>query len=42
MILVDTALQKRKDAGNPVRVAMIGAGFMARSIASSKVIRPRT
>lgn len=33
MILVDTALQKRKDAGNPVRVAMIGAGFMARSIA---------
>jgi predicted homoserine dehydrogenase-like protein len=33
MILVDTALQKRKDAGNPVRVAMIGAGFMARAIA---------
>jgi predicted homoserine dehydrogenase-like protein len=33
MILVDTALEKRQAAGNPVRVAMVGAGFMARSIA---------
>ncbi len=33
MILVDTALEKRQAAGNPIRVAMVGAGFMARSIA---------
>lgn len=33
MILVDTALQKRAAAGNPVRVAMVGAGFMGRGIA---------
>ncbi len=33
MIIVDTALAKREDEGNPVRVAMIGAGFMARGIA---------
>ena len=33
MVIVDTALQKRQDAGNPVRVAMVGAGFMGRGIA---------
>lgn len=33
MVIVDTALQKRHVAGNPVRVAMVGAGFMARGIA---------
>jgi predicted homoserine dehydrogenase-like protein len=33
MILVDTALHKRHAEGNPVRVAMVGAGFMARGIA---------
>jgi predicted homoserine dehydrogenase-like protein len=33
MIIVDTALRKRQDAGQPVRVAMIGAGFMGRGIA---------
>jgi predicted homoserine dehydrogenase-like protein len=33
VILVDTALQKRHAAGKPVRVAMVGAGFMARGIA---------
>lgn len=33
MILVDTALEKRRQAGNPVRVAMVGAGFMGRGIA---------
>lgn len=33
MIMVDQALEKRKQAGNPVRVAMIGAGFMGRAIA---------
>lgn len=33
MILVDTALQKRAAEGNPIRVGMIGAGFMGRGIA---------
>ncbi|HEY7141879.1 MAG TPA: SAF domain-containing protein [Methylomirabilota bacterium] len=33
MIIVDTALRAREAAGNPVRVALIGAGFMARGIA---------
>jgi len=33
MILVDTALEKRQSAGNPVRVAMVGSGFMGRAIA---------
>jgi predicted homoserine dehydrogenase-like protein len=35
MIIVDTALRKREEDGNPVRVGMIGAGFMARGIANS-------
>lgn len=33
MIIVDTALAARLQAGNPVRVAMAGAGYMARGIA---------
>lgn len=33
MIIVDTALQKRAAAGNPIRVAMVGAGFMGRGVA---------
>ena len=33
MIIVDTALQHRADAGNPVRVGLIGAGFMGRGLA---------
>jgi predicted homoserine dehydrogenase-like protein len=33
MIIVDTALAKRLAAGNPIRVAMVGAGYMARGIA---------
>jgi len=37
MIIVDTALKARAAAGNPVRVGMIGAGFMARGIANSIV-----
>ncbi len=32
MIIVDTALEKREQAGKPIRVGMIGAGFMARGI----------
>ena len=33
MILVDRALEQRRQDGNPVRVGMIGAGFMGRGIA---------
>lgn len=33
MIIVDTALERRQREGNPVRVAMTGAGYMGRGIA---------
>ena len=33
MIIVDTALQKRQEERNPIRVGMIGSGFMGRGIA---------
>jgi len=33
MIIVDTALQQRLAQGRPVRVAMVGAGYMGRGIA---------
>ncbi len=33
MILIDSALQKRERENNPIKVAMIGAGFMGRGIA---------
>lgn len=33
MIIIDTALAKRHADGNPVRVALVGAGFMGRGIA---------
>ena len=33
MIIVDTALKRRAAEGRPVRVAMVGAGYMARGIA---------
>lgn len=33
MIVVDAALAKRHEDGNPIRVAMVGAGFMGRGIA---------
>ncbi|HET6379033.1 MAG TPA: Gfo/Idh/MocA family oxidoreductase [Methylocella sp.] len=32
MILVDTALQKRQSEGNPIRVGIVGAGFMAQGL----------
>lgn len=32
MILVDTALKARAEAGNPVRVGLIGAGFMVQGL----------
>lgn len=33
MIIVDKALQRREAEGNPIRVGMVGAGFMGRGIA---------
>jgi predicted homoserine dehydrogenase-like protein len=33
MIIVDHALEKRLREGNPIRVALLGAGFMGRGIA---------
>jgi predicted homoserine dehydrogenase-like protein len=33
LFIIDKALEKRKLEGNPIRVGMIGAGFMARGIA---------
>jgi predicted homoserine dehydrogenase-like protein len=33
VIIVDNALEQRRREGNPVRVAMVGAGFMGRGIA---------
>lgn len=33
MIIIDTALEKLEETGKPIRVGMIGAGFMARAIA---------
>lgn len=37
MIIIDRALQARADAGNPIKVGMIGAGFMGRGIANQIV-----
>ena len=37
MIIVDRALAARAAAGNPVRVGMVGAGFMGRGIANQIV-----
>ncbi len=33
MIIVDTALQQRLQQRNPIRVALVGAGYMGRGIA---------
>lgn len=33
MILIDKALKQRQENGNPIRVGMVGAGFMGRGIA---------
>jgi predicted homoserine dehydrogenase-like protein len=33
MIIVDTALQKREENDNPVRVAIVGAGYQGRGVA---------
>ena len=37
MIIVDRLLRQREGDGNPVRVGMIGAGFMARGVANQIV-----
>ena len=37
MIIVDTALKKRAAEGRPVKVALVGAGFMARGVANQIV-----
>ena len=34
MIIVDTALRRRAAEGHPVRVALVGAGFMGRGLAT--------
>ncbi len=33
MILIDNALKKRQASGNPIRVGLVGAGFMGRGVA---------
>ncbi len=33
MIMIDTALQRLAQAGQPIRVGLVGAGFMARGVA---------
>jgi predicted homoserine dehydrogenase-like protein len=37
MILVDTALRAREEQGKPIRVGMIGAGFMGQGLANQVV-----
>jgi predicted homoserine dehydrogenase-like protein len=37
MLIVDTALQRRAAEGRPIRVALVGAGFMARGLTNQVV-----
>src|SRR3712207_6911833 len=37
MIIVDRALQRREDEGRPIRVGLVGAGFMGRGVANQIV-----
>ena len=37
MIIVDTALRAREAQGKPIRVGMIGAGFMGQGLANQIV-----
>ena len=39
MIIVDRALEEREREGNPIRVGMVGAGFMGRGIARQILTR---
>jgi len=34
VLLVDTALRTREEQGNPIRVAIVGAGFMSQGLAN--------
>ncbi len=40
MVIVDTLLQKREREGKPIRVGIIGAGYIARGIASQLLQSP--
>ena len=33
MILIDRAMAERQQSGNPIRVALVGAGYSGRNIA---------
>src|SRR5215467_2859241 len=37
MIIVDTALQARAEHGNPIKVAILGGGFMAQGLTNQIV-----
>ena len=37
MIIIDTALREREAAGRPIRVGMIGAGFMGQGLVNQIV-----
>ncbi len=34
MIIVDTALERRQQEGNPIRIGMVGAGYMGQGMAA--------
>src|ERR1700730_2987043 len=34
MIIVDTALERRQQEGNPIRIGMVGAGYMGQAMAA--------
>ena len=40
MIILDKALERRSEAGHPVRIAIVGAGYMARGIAAHTTLIP--
>src|SRR5712692_2808651 len=40
MIIVDTALEKREKQGKPIRVGIVGAGYMGRGIANQMLKPP--
>jgi predicted homoserine dehydrogenase-like protein len=40
VIILDKALEHRVEAGNPVRIAIVGAGYMARGIAAHTTLIP--
>lgn len=37
MLIIDAALKRREDEGNPVKVALVGAGFMGRALVNQVV-----